>query len=263
MSFLAIAATGLAPEFLKVVDNFWDGTKALRAVYDERFAAPRQAQPERFLWDYWHVPGQYTLHRTQAANYFDPEDFDALTDALTDFGQKELGLRSISPPWLSYYVDGCQQSLHADVPQGPFAFVLSLTDWEQRAFVGGETTILKPAILDYWRDFDSSRGLEFNDLFTVVPPLFNRLTCFDARLPHGVQRVEGERYPRRARLVLHGWFTEPETFFDGGLSGEAVSHAIAMCTDHIPMATTRAMFAAFAHLRARSPAARFATLPSK
>ena len=45
MSFLAIAATGLAPEFLKVVDNFWDGTKALRAVYDERFAAPRQAQP--------------------------------------------------------------------------------------------------------------------------------------------------------------------------------------------------------------------------
>ena len=63
--------------------------------------------------------------------------------------------------------------------------------------------------------------------------------------------------------MLHGWFTEPEPFFDGGLSGEAVSHASAMCTDHIPMATTRAMFAAFAHLRARSPAARFATLPSK
>ena len=36
-----------------------------------------------------------------------------LTDALTDFGQKELGLRSISPPWLSFYVDGCEQALQS------------------------------------------------------------------------------------------------------------------------------------------------------
>ena len=41
-----------------------------------------------------------------------------------------------------------------------------------------------------------------------VPPLYNQLTVFDARLPHGVRRVEGERDPRGARLVVHGWFTE-------------------------------------------------------
>ena len=59
----------------------------------------------------------YTLHRTQAASYFDEDAFAALTDALTAFGQRELGCRAISPPWLSFYVDGCEQRLHADVPQ--------------------------------------------------------------------------------------------------------------------------------------------------
>jgi len=48
-----------------------------------------------------------------------------------------------------------------------------------------------------------------------VQPLFDRLTVFDARLPHGVSRVEGERDPRGGRLVLHGWFTEPAPFSEG------------------------------------------------
>ena len=76
-------------------------------------------------------------------------------------------------------------------------------------------------------DFDSSRGLEFDDLFTLVEPRFNQLTVFDARLPHGVRRVEGERDPRGARLVLHGWFTEAEPFFDGGLGESAVETGLA------------------------------------
>jgi len=214
------------PEHLRTVDQFYKGAKDLRATFDERFAEPRQAHADRFVWDYWYVPGQYTLHRTQAASYFDPEQFEALTEALTAFGQKELGCRSISPPWLSFYVDGSEQALHADVPQGPFAYVLSLTNWDERAFIGGETTILQPAILDFWRGFDSSQGLEFDSLFTSVTPDFNRLTCFDARLPHGVRRVEGERDPRSSRLVIHGWFTEPTPFFTGGLSDTAVEEGL-------------------------------------
>ena len=35
-----------------------------------------------------------------------------------------------------------------------------------------------------------------------MPPKWNRLTIFDARLPHGVRRVEGTRDPREARCVL-------------------------------------------------------------
>jgi Rps23 Pro-64 3,4-dihydroxylase Tpa1-like proline 4-hydroxylase len=51
---------------------------------------------------------------------------------------------------------------------------------------------------------------------TLVAPKFNRLTVFDGRYPHGVRAVEGTRDPLRARVVLHGWFTEPAPFFDGG-----------------------------------------------
>ena len=40
--------------------------------------------------------------------------FDALTDALTQYGQERLGCRTISPPWLSFYIDGCERQVQAD-----------------------------------------------------------------------------------------------------------------------------------------------------
>jgi hypothetical protein len=215
------------PEHLRTVDGFYNGAEALRKTFDEHFASPRQAHAMRFVWDYWHVPGQYTLHRTQAADYFGPEAFEALTSALTAYGQRELGCRAISPPWLSYYIDGCEQAMHADVPQGPFAYVLSLTRWEERQFEGGETMLLRPRVLDFWRGFDSSEGLELGDLFSLTPPLFNQLTVFDARIPHGVRRVDGTRDPRGGRLVLHGWFTEPSPYFEGGLPEAQIEAGLA------------------------------------
>ena len=63
---------------------------------------------------------------------------------------------------------------------------------------------------DYWRGYDAQRGLEYPSLFDSIAPAFNRLTIFDARLPHGVSPVRGTRAPRRARLVVTGWFSEPQ-----------------------------------------------------
>lgn len=227
-----------APEHLRLVEGFFEPSLAasLRATYDAHFEEPRQAHPMRFVWDYWHVPGQYTLHRTQAANYFEPDAFEALTDALTAYGQEALGCRTITPPWLSFYIDGCEQQMHADVPQGPFAYVVSLTRWEERSFCGGETAILQPSVLDYWRGFDSSAGLERTDLVEEVPARFNQLVVFDARLPHGVRRVEGVRDPREARLVLHGWFTAPEPHFEGALDEEAINAGLAPPLGRVAMA---------------------------
>lgn len=37
-------------------------------VFDERFGDPRATSEERFLWDYFHIPNQYTMHRTQVSN---------------------------------------------------------------------------------------------------------------------------------------------------------------------------------------------------
>lgn len=95
------------------------------------------------------MPGQYTLLRTPANEFFPPEEFAQLESRLLQFGQERLGCGNISPVWLSNYVHGCRQEMHADLPHGPWAFVLSVTP-EPRKFTGGETFILRPHVLDYW-----------------------------------------------------------------------------------------------------------------
>ncbi|KAJ8601357.1 hypothetical protein CTAYLR_004999 [Chrysophaeum taylorii] len=171
---------------------------------------------------------QYSLLRTPAAEYFEGELFDKLCVELAEFGRTRLGCDAFTPPWLALYTDGAEMNWHTDAPHGPLAFVLSLTPTGTHAppdadhpsfFQGGETLILKPGVLDYWRRFDGSRGLEVDDILERHDPTpFGRIICFDGRLPHRVSRVEGTRDPRRGRLVLTGWFSEPRTRADGGLS---------------------------------------------
>ena len=216
------------PKHILVSDDFPAPlAHELRAHFDQRFADPLQTTSDRFVWDYWNVPGQYSLHRTPADAFFPPELYDRLEDALIEYGERHLGCRGISPVWLSYYVDGCRQEYHTDAPHGPWAFVFSLTDYENRQFSGGETMILNPdVVLDYWRTFEPSTGLETPQLTTLLAPEFGRLSVFDPRLPHGVRIVEGPRDPRHSRIVLHGWFTRPTPFFNGALSEEVATPAL-------------------------------------
>ncbi|KAG5182628.1 hypothetical protein JKP88DRAFT_348815 [Tribonema minus] len=261
------------PRHIHVLDGFLQQPQAaqLRGVFDERFSKPREGTAERFVWDWWHVPEQYTLMRTPAEEYFGPEytlmrtpaeeyfgpeytlmrtpaeeyfgpeytlmrtpaeeyfgpeGFEALTAALCKFGQEQLGCRAISPPWLSVYIDGCEQRFHTDAWHGPWAFVLSLTDWDGKDFTGGETQILKPHVLNYWNSFAPGIGLEEKHFLDTIEPHFNRLTLFDPRFPHGVKPVRGTRDPRKGRLVLHGWFTDPQPYFSGGLSEEEATEAL-------------------------------------
>mmetsp|Transcript_4718 Transcript_4718/g.16447 ORF Transcript_4718/g.16447 Transcript_4718/m.16447 type:complete len:348 (-) Transcript_4718:331-1374(-) len=210
-----------SPQHIHVADDFFTGARELREVFDACFEDPLQVSPRRFVWDWWHVPGQYTCLRTPAPDFFEPAPglLGSLEESLVSFGRRELGCSAISPVWMSAYVDGCEQELHADVPHGPWAFVLSLTPWEARRFSGGETFLLEPSTtLDYWRGFDPAAVYERGDLVTEVEPLFNRLTVFDARVPHGVRPVRGTRDVREARVVLHGWFTEPSPHVEGALS---------------------------------------------
>ena len=174
---------------LYVADGVVNAAAAARAAFDKRFANPRDAHPERFSWDFWHVTHreedhprsrvstgetargqgteaadaadydslsaatsaaasaesggygrassegskahgsgqQYTMLRTSAASFFEPELFDELCTQLTEYGREQLGCDAITPPWLALYTDGCSQNFHTDAPHGPFAFVLSLT----------------------------------------------------------------------------------------------------------------------------------------
>ena len=52
------------------VDDFFPGAGEMRRVFDDRLGTLRGAPPERFVWDYWHVPDQYTYIRTFAEQFF-------------------------------------------------------------------------------------------------------------------------------------------------------------------------------------------------
>lgn len=223
-----------------------DVTQILRNVYDSHFHDPRQPNSNRFVFDPWYVSvgdgiqgsdtdqerdgerddgviegekeatdaqTQYSLKRIQANNFFSEDDFDELVVGLTSLG-RSIGLTSITPPWMSIYLDGDVQNFHTDAPQGSAAFVLSLSNTND--FSGGETMILRSKILEMWRGFDGSRGLETGKIMRFIPATFGRCVAFDPRVPHGVSEVKGTRNdPRKARVVIHGWFNSPEVCFFG------------------------------------------------
>ncbi len=204
------------------VDGFAPEARALRAHFDDRFADERSTRGDRFVWDFWNVPGQYTHLRTPAWMYFPKKVYEAWHQRLVWWGRRTLGCHDVSPPWLSCYVSGCGQELHADEPHGPWAFVYSLTNWRGRAFRGGETILLRDEMLDYW-SAGAARGLEAGGVLREIPPLFGRLSVFDPRIPHGVRRVEGTMDPREGRLVIHGWFVQPRPFVEGPLPVEELA----------------------------------------
>jgi hypothetical protein len=178
-----------------VVDAFFDGADRLRAEFSEKFADPMGVSRERFVWDYWYVRDRYAYLRTLASSFFSHAAYGAFARRLNAWGAATLGCDGIIEPWLSYYVEGCHQAAHVDDDHGPWAFVFSLTDWERRVFSGGETLLL-----------DAAGGR--------LAACFNRLIVFDPTLPHAVAPVAGTRDPLEARLVIHGWFREPELRFD-------------------------------------------------
>ncbi len=213
-----------------IVDGFAPEAAKLRETFDARFANPRGTRADRFVWDYWHVPGQYTALRTPAWTYFPKQVYAQFHNRLVAWGRSTLGCHDISPPWLSLYVEGCRQELHGDLPHGPWAFVFSLTNWRGRAFRGGETLLVQDDVLDFWHDFASVRGVEEAELIRAIEPKFSRLTVFDPRIPHGVRQVTGTHDPREGRLVIHGWFVQPRPFVTGPLAPRALEQRIADLT---------------------------------
>jgi hypothetical protein len=209
-----------------VVDNFFDGAEGMREVYDARFGTPRAASDDRFVWDFWHIPDQYSYLRTPGQSFFPPDLYGDLVVRLRAWGLANIGCAGLVRPWLSYYVDGCHQALHADVPQGPWAYVLSLTRWNSRRFRGGETLVARDRLLDFWSRSEPDAGMEETDILETVPARFNQLTVFDARFPHGVRRLEGTRDPIEGRIAVHGWFREPRILAADRIASPATTEAL-------------------------------------
>ena len=203
---------------VRIEDSFYSKGRELRSYYEQQFKNPLQAHSKRFCWDYWHVPEQYRLLRTPAQNFFGDKLFQPFLAHLLAWGRTHLGCQMISHPWLSAYVNDSFQDIHSDIPHGPWSFVYSLTPWRQRKFSGGETFVARPRLLNYYQEYSSDHSDESKDLIQKIAPDQNRLVVFDPRYPHGVTRVNGVEDLLDARLVIHGWFTEPRPMIEGALS---------------------------------------------
>lgn len=209
-----------------VNDRFFSRAQSLRDTFEKKFSKKKGTESDRFVWDYWYVENQYQFLRTPAYHFFKGKDYVSFHSQLVQWGRENLGCHDVSPPWLSYYVEGMEQKPHSDVPHGPWAWVYSLTP-RTRHFTGGETFIFKPELLSYWRHFAEEKDREQSAYMDFISPDFNRLTVFDPRFPHGVTTVQGVRDPLQARLVIHGWFVEPRPYVVGGLSTELVQPILA------------------------------------
>jgi hypothetical protein len=126
------------------------------------------------------------------------------------------------------------QKWHTDIPHGPWAFVFSLTE---KKLNGGDTEILNPKVLSYWRHFGSMDHINEHGLIYKIPPRFNRLIVFDPRLPHQVSEVKEALELQKARLVIHGWFTEPKTHIEGPLPSSSTEKILNQCFKKVSLAT--------------------------
>ncbi len=205
--------------------NFYSEYKKLRSEFVDNFKNSKSTHQKRFVWDFWYDENQYHLIRTPAYYYFNQLQYEKFHSYLVQWGRENLGCDDISPPWLSYYVDGCYQKLHSDVPHGPWAFVYSLTP-NKKEFKGGETLILKDSTLNYWNNYKQSNNYEYDSFVDTIPSMMNQLVVFDPRFPHGVTEVKGTRDPLKSRLVMHGWFVNPRPYVVGGLSTSQVQKSV-------------------------------------
>jgi hypothetical protein len=208
-----------------ILDDFLPRAEAvaMRRQINDHFAEPERHMPDRHqVWNYWHVPGLYTYLRTQPEKVIERAHVARFVEALTVWAHYMLGLGHVTWPYLSLYVDGCEQKLHNDSTNGRFGFVYSLT-WDERKTFGGETIVLKEGDLFRSNMGNASAGPGLLDL---IEPKFNRLTLFDDRMPHGVQRVEGSMNPIEGRFVLHGHISESGPSADGPLDAAAITRAV-------------------------------------
>jgi hypothetical protein len=196
---------------------------AMRRQINGHFAEPHRHAPDTHqIWNYWHVPGLYTYLRTRPEKVIERELVLRFLRSLTVWAEYMLGLGHVTWPYLSLYVDGCQQNLHNDSTNGRFGFVYSLT-WDERKTTGGETIVLREG--DLFRD-NMGRASAGSGLLDLIEPKFNRLVLFDDRMPHGVQRVEGSMNPVEGRFVLHGHISESGPTAAGPLDAAVITRAV-------------------------------------
>lgn len=208
-----------------VVDDFLPTDRALsmRADIEKHFSDPyRHEAKTHQVWNYWYVAGAYNFLRTAPERVIEQPKVQAFIDQLQGWTISTLGLGNVTWPYLSFYIDGCSQTLHNDAMNGRFAYVYSLTKLNRRT-IGGETLVVGEG--DIYRDH-LRKSTTLGGFSNAIEPRFNRLVIFDDRAIHGVERVAGSMDPVEGRFVLQGHISEKGPIVTGPLPYEAIQPSV-------------------------------------
>jgi hypothetical protein len=214
-----------------IVEQFFDSAIELRTAFESHFHNPQAHAREHQVWNYWYVPDAYTYLKTDPTKVIPGPLVARFVERLNTWALATFGLSTRSNPWLSLYINGCGQTIHNDSLAGQMGYVYSITKWEERNFLGGETLLFRPG--HYWeteRIKTSGAGTAFYD---KVPSRFNQLLVFDDRLIHGVQPIQGTMDPLEGRVVLHGHLRAEALVVNGPLNMELAVQAITLASEPI------------------------------
>jgi hypothetical protein len=214
-----------------VVEQFFDSANELRAAFEGHFQNPHAHSSPHQVWNYWYVPDAYTYLRTEPGKILPGPLVAQFVQRLNAWALATYGLCTRTNPWLSLYVNGCGQTIHNDSLGGQMGYVYSITRWDERNFLGGETLLFHPG--HYWeteRIKASGAGTSF---YAKVPSRFNQLLVFDDRVIHGVQPIQGTMDPLQGRVVLHGHLRADAFMIEGPLPGEPAVRAITPTLERI------------------------------
>ncbi|MGL6074878.1 MAG: hypothetical protein ACRC8S_12015 [Fimbriiglobus sp.] len=191
----------LSPHY-HIVESFFSEAEGIRAGFESHFANPQNHRSQHQVWNYWYVPEAYTYLKTDPVKIISAELLQRFMARLNGWAMQTLGLSTQSQPYLSLYVNGCGQTIHNDSAAGQMGYVFSITRWDQRNFLGGETILFHPE--NYWQSERMTRSGAGSSFYQLVPSRFNQLLVFDDRVIHGVQTIQGTMDPLQGRLVIHG-----------------------------------------------------------
>jgi hypothetical protein len=166
--------------------------KPMRQEFERLLSRPEEARTERYVWDPFCLPGHYAHLRSPLTRVFSHKLCEAFCSSLLERAVDGYGCSSMTPPWVSLYLEGHYQRVHRDSPHGPLAYVYSLNP-RSIAFQGGQSVVYSGNKTAF------KKRLEMGELLV-----------FDASTPHEVLRVSKTVDPLKGRLVVHGWFSDPQ-----------------------------------------------------
>jgi hypothetical protein len=202
-----------------VVDNFFSEAEAMRAAYD---SSVKDAYRQTVYWQYFCVPQMYTYLRTVPEQVIPAPLFGRFWQHMKQWCLDNAGLLPTGAPNFHLMVDGCTLGLHSDFHNGTLGFVYSLTRWQNRKFLGGETLLMRDGVPSY-----KKHHVQGEVLYELVPAHFNQLLLFDDRIVHGTQTIEGNMDPREARIAMVGHLRPTSPVVRGPLDAAAAQRTIA------------------------------------